>query len=149
MGGSDVDCHGLLIAWDKPPDGQLLKRNDVKMADCSFVANKSGFVLPDDKTIAKLGLPAPVKVSLPAAPKPPAKVTATLYKTDAVRIVLTEASENQMASAWTTHRRRQMARNRLSTSASAERSREPAGMGRFHCTATQVVDLPSRCHRIR
>ncbi len=98
MGGSDVDCHGLLIAWNQTTGwvGNSVKRNDVKMADCSFVANKSGFVLPDDKTIAKLGLPAPVKVSPPAAPKPPAKVTATLYKTDAVRIVWTEASENEI-----------------------------------------------------
>jgi hypothetical protein len=98
MGGSDADCHGLLVAWNQTPGwvGNSIKRNDVKMTDCSFVANKAASVVPDDKTIAKLGLPAPVKMSPANPPKPPTKVTAAIYKDDAVKITWSEASEDEV-----------------------------------------------------
>jgi hypothetical protein len=98
MGGSDVDCHGLLIAWNQIAGwvGNAVKRDTVKMSDCAIVANKSERVLPEDKTIVRLGLTAPITVSATETPKPPTKVTATVYEEDAVKITWTDASDNEV-----------------------------------------------------
>ena len=57
MGGLDADCHGLLIAWNQTPGwvGDLVDHKEVKMTDCSFIANKCGRIVPDEKTITRSG----------------------------------------------------------------------------------------------
>jgi hypothetical protein len=98
MGGSEVDCHGLLIAWNQTAGwvGNSVKRNDVKMTDCAFVANKCERALPDPKTIARLELPVPLTASPADAPKPPTRVAASVYQEDAVKITWTDASDNEV-----------------------------------------------------
>jgi hypothetical protein len=96
MGGADADCHGLLIAWNETPGwvGNATKRKDVKMADCAFVANKCDHVVPDDKTVAGLGIRAPLTARPPGAPTSPTKVTAEVYQDDAVKVAWTGSSDN-------------------------------------------------------
>ncbi len=61
MGGLGADCHGLLIAWNQTPGwvGDLVEHKEVMMTDCAFIANKCGRIVPDEKTIRRLGLRAP------------------------------------------------------------------------------------------
>jgi hypothetical protein len=94
IGGGDADCHGLLIAWNQTAGwvGNAVKRKDVKMADCAFVANKCERTLPDEKTIAGLGVPAPLTANPAGAPEPPTKVTAAVYQDDAVQVTWTAGS---------------------------------------------------------
>ena len=87
LGGLDADCQGLLIAWNQTPGwvGDLADRKDLKLTDCAFVANKCDRVVPDDKTVARLGVPAPLKAG-GGALTPPTKVTAAAYQVDAVKV---------------------------------------------------------------
>jgi hypothetical protein len=98
IGGSDADCHGLLIAWNQTTGwvGNSVKRDSMKMTDCAFVANKCGRIHPDDKTVARFGITAPITASPSEAPKPPTKVTAAVYQDDAVKITWTDASDNEV-----------------------------------------------------
>jgi hypothetical protein len=95
MGGADADCHGLLIAWNSTPGwvGNDVDRDDTKMTDCAFIANKSKRVLPDAKTVARLGLAAPLTVNPNSAPAPPTRVAASVYQDDAVKITWVAPSE--------------------------------------------------------
>jgi hypothetical protein len=88
MGGADADCHGLLIAWNQTAGwvGNSAERASVKMTDCAFIANKCDHLLPTQKTIANLGLFAPLTSGTDDPPPPPSKVTAAVYKNDAVKI---------------------------------------------------------------
>jgi hypothetical protein len=89
MGGMDVDCHGLLIAWNQTPGwvGNLIGANarDVKMTDCAFLANKCNKEFPDVKTIKRLGIAAPL-VKDPSLLSPPSRVTAETFDEDHVKI---------------------------------------------------------------
>jgi hypothetical protein len=95
MGGSDADCHGLLIAWNQTPGwvGSSVTTEGTKMTDCAFVANKCLRVLPDKKAVAGLGLPAPLTANPPGKPAPPTKVMAEVYQGDAVKITWTAAAD--------------------------------------------------------
>jgi hypothetical protein len=88
LGGLDVDCHGLLIAWNQTPGwvGNLVKKQTRKMTDCAFVANQAGRVVPDKKAIARLGLPAPRTARTGGALAAPTQVTASVYQGDAVQV---------------------------------------------------------------
>jgi hypothetical protein len=92
LGGSDVDCHGLLIGWNQTPGwvGNRALRKDTKMTDCAFVANKCDRILPDERTIARLGLHKPLTAGRPSLPTPPTQVTASAYQEDAVKITWTD-----------------------------------------------------------
>jgi len=94
MGGIDADCHGLLIGWNETSGavGNRLKRKDLKMTDCAFVANKCEGVVPDANTLKGLGLPAP-QTGNGGLLVPPTKVTATPHETDAVKITWAGPSE--------------------------------------------------------
>jgi hypothetical protein len=94
IGGLDADCQGLLIAWNQTPGwvGDLADRKDVKMTDCAFVANQCDRVVPDDKTVARLGAPAP-RTAAAGALTPPTKVTAAVYQADAVKVAWAGGSE--------------------------------------------------------
>jgi hypothetical protein len=94
IGGLDADCHGLLVGWNQTAGwvGDAVKRSDVKMTDCAFVANQCDHVVPDEKTLARLGLRAPLTAGPRAAPSPPTQVTAAAYQEDAVRITWAEPS---------------------------------------------------------
>jgi hypothetical protein len=87
VGSTNADCHGLLIAWNETPGwvGNRLTA-PAKMADCAFVANKCLQTMPDKKTAAARGVPAPLTVSPPMAPGPPTKVRAEVYQDDAIKI---------------------------------------------------------------
>ena len=67
-------------------------RKGVKMADCAFVANKGDRVMPDDKTVARLGLPAPLTADAGRSIAP-TKVTAEAYQGDAVKVAWADASD--------------------------------------------------------
>jgi hypothetical protein len=94
LGGLDVDCHGLLIAWNQTPGwvGNAVKTKGTKMTDCAFLAGKGSRVVPDKKTIAGLDLQAPLTAGPAAAPAPPTKVTARYYQEDAVQITWVAAA---------------------------------------------------------
>jgi hypothetical protein len=98
LGGWDVDCHGLLIGWNKLTGwvGNDAKHKGLKMVDCAFVANKGNGIRPDAKTQARLEIPAPLTDNKPASPAPPTKVTAAAYKDDAVKITWVDASDNEV-----------------------------------------------------
>jgi len=98
MGGVDADCHGLLIAWNQTSGwvGNSVKRDELKMTDCAFVGNKCEGVLPDDKTITRLRLPAPITKSPSDTPTAPAKLSVAAYQEDAVKITWTPASDNEV-----------------------------------------------------
>jgi hypothetical protein len=87
IGGLDVECHGLLVAWNQSPGwvGNAVKSKGVKMADCAFLAGKGEHVVPDEKTVKRLELQAPLTAN-PAAVSPPRKVKAGPYEGDAVRV---------------------------------------------------------------
>jgi hypothetical protein len=95
LGGLDVDCHGLLVAWNQTAGwvGNSVKSKGVKMTDCAFVANKAERVLPDDKTIKRLDLQAPLTTN-PGVPSPPTNVTAEVYQGDAVKVAWMGASNS-------------------------------------------------------
>jgi hypothetical protein len=78
IGGLDVDCHGLLVAWNQSPGWVGSKGKGVKLADCAFLPGKGEHVLPDEKAVKG--------PSLPGVPSPPANVTAEPYQGDAVRV---------------------------------------------------------------
>jgi len=88
LGGLGADCHGLLIAWNKTPGwvGNAEARAGTKMTDCVFLPAKSERVLPDRKTIARLGLKAPLTASPADDPAPPTKVTASAYQQIAIKV---------------------------------------------------------------
>jgi len=94
MGGMDADCHGLLIAWNQTPGwvGDLVDHKEVKMTDCAFIDNKCGRILPDEKTITRLGLRAPL-TAVSAPPSAPEKVTAAAYQDDAVKVAWEPGSD--------------------------------------------------------
>src|SRR5262249_31598066 len=94
MGGSDVECHGLLVAWNQTTGwvGNAVKRKELKMIDCAFFANKAGAVVPDAKTIAKLGLRAPLTAGPAEAPPAPTRVRA-LASDDVVTVTWDGASD--------------------------------------------------------
>lgn len=94
MGGLDADCHGLLIAWNQTPGwvGDLVDHKDVKMTDCAFLANKCGRIVPDEKTITRLGLRAPL-TAVSGPPSAPASVTAAVYQGDAVVVAWEPGSD--------------------------------------------------------
>jgi hypothetical protein len=98
MGGFDADCHGLLIAWNQTAGwvGNSVQSDEIKMTDCAFVANQCERVLPDDKTITRLRLPAPIMKNPGESPTPPTKATADAYQDDAVKITWTAASNNEI-----------------------------------------------------
>jgi hypothetical protein len=87
LGGLDVDCHGLLVAWNQSPGwvGAAVKSKGVKLADCAFLAGKGEHVVPDEKTVKSLGLQAPLTTS-PASVTPPTDVKAETYHDDAVKV---------------------------------------------------------------
>jgi hypothetical protein len=87
LSGLDADCRGLLIGWNQTFGwvGNSIKRPDVKMTDCAFVANKCDRVIPDEKTRMRLNIAAPI-LDGTEAPNPPMKVTVEAYKNDAVKI---------------------------------------------------------------
>jgi hypothetical protein len=93
LGGWDVDCHGLLVGWNKTPGwiGDSVKRKNTKLNDCAFVGNECESIRPDAKTVANLRLPAPLTTNPPNAPTPSPEVSAEMYKGDAVRIAWTDA----------------------------------------------------------
>jgi hypothetical protein len=93
LGGLDVDCHGLLIAWNRTPGwvGDLVKGKRRKLADCAFVANHAGRVVPEKGTVTRLGLPAPLTASPRGVPAAPTNVAAIAYQEDAVLITWTAA----------------------------------------------------------
>jgi hypothetical protein len=90
MGGLDVDCHGLLIAWNQSPGwvGNKVKSKGVKMADCAFLAAKGEEALPNLATVKQLDLQAPLTAS-PTMLSPPTGVTAEVYEGDAVKVAWT------------------------------------------------------------
>jgi len=96
MGGADVDCHGLFIFRNETSGGvgNLVKRKDLKMTDCAFVANKCERVLPDDKTVKDRGLAAPLTGNAAGTLAPPTKVMAEVYEDDAVKITWAPAASD-------------------------------------------------------
>ena len=82
MGSVDVDCHGLLIGWNKTNGavGITGKRKDVKVIDCVVIAKKGDRVLGNVTTPSR------------AVPPPPTKVKAAIHDDDAIKITW-EASE--------------------------------------------------------
>jgi hypothetical protein len=98
MGGHNVDCHGLLLAWNQTAGwvGNLVDKKGVTMADCAFVANKCKSVVPDAKTAARFGVQAPLTSSTAAAPKPPTGVRASVYRDDAVKVAWQDRSESEV-----------------------------------------------------
>lgn len=87
MGSADVDCHGLLVAWNQSPGwvGCQTARKEAKLVDCSFMANKSERIVPDEKTAVKLGLKAPLTTAADPGGAP-TKVTAVIDPGDAVQV---------------------------------------------------------------
>jgi hypothetical protein len=98
LGGWDSDCRGLLIAWNETAGwvGNAVTRKGTTMSDCSFVANKCKYVLPDAKDVARFGVQAPLTANPAGAPKPPTRVTATHYADDAVKVSWRDASDNEV-----------------------------------------------------
>ncbi len=96
LGGQDVDCHGLLIAWNQAfgPVGCEVRKPGTKLTDCAFLANQCEGTLPDEKTLARLGLPAPLTVSSAGSLAAPAKVTVGPYQKDAVQITWTSVPKS-------------------------------------------------------
>jgi hypothetical protein len=97
MGGSDVDCHGLLIAWNETAGavvGNAVERQGVTMADCAFLANKCDRTVPDEKTIKRLGLRAPLTTNPAGTLSPPTKVTTALHEDDAVKVAWAPATSD-------------------------------------------------------
>src|SRR5262249_25960645 len=86
MGGTDVDCRGLLIGWNEPAGGAgtAVSKRGLTMADCAFVANKCKNVVPEATTATKFGLQPPLTANPPGIPNAPTKVTAEVYNEDAV-----------------------------------------------------------------
>jgi hypothetical protein len=94
LGGLDVDCHGLLVAWNQSPGwvGDSVKSKGVKLADCAFLAGKGEHVAPDEKTVKSLGLQAPLTASLGTV-TPPTNVTAEPNEErDAVKVTWTASA---------------------------------------------------------
>jgi hypothetical protein len=87
LGGLDVDCHGLLVAWNQSAGwvGNAVKSKGVKLTDCAFLAGKGEHVLPDEKAVKSLELQAPLTAG-PGAASPPTNVSAETYQGDAVRV---------------------------------------------------------------
>ncbi len=87
LGGLDVDCHGLLVAWNQSPGwvGDEVKSGGVKLADCAFLAGKGERVAPDEKTVKRLGLQAPLTAGATTV-TPPTGVKAEPYEDDAVKV---------------------------------------------------------------
>jgi hypothetical protein len=94
MGGADAECRGLLIAWNQTAGwvGNAVRRKELKMTDCAFVANKAGAVVPAVKTVARLGLRAPLTAGPGEAPPAPTRVRAIAFD-DAVTVTWDGASD--------------------------------------------------------
>lgn len=99
LGAMDADCRGLLIGWNQATGwvGNAIVRPNVKMMDCSFVANKCERFQPDEKAITRLGLPSPLTSAAPGTLVAPAKLTASIYKDDAVKLSWSGSSDGAVA----------------------------------------------------
>jgi len=111
LGGSNLDCHGLLIAWNETPGwvGLATKKAGRTMTDCAFVANKCLRVSPEKKTPSS------------GTPTPPKKVSISVHETDAVKVTWTADGPADGFRVERKNGRRQVARDCLPAAAHRRR----------------------------
>lgn len=96
MGGVGVDCRGLLVAWNQSPGWVGCQGTDtgMKLADCTFLANKCDRVVPDAKTAAKLGLKPPLTAAADPGPAPTKVAAVVVDSGDAARVAWVSGSNS-------------------------------------------------------
>jgi hypothetical protein len=103
IGAWNVDCLGLLIAWNKTPTapwtGAVVFSKD-HLADCAFVANSlrgcPDRAKPPRDLANRTDLNWPLLDNPPGAVKAPRDVKAQLYEGDGVKITWTDAANNEI-----------------------------------------------------
>lgn len=106
LGGWDVNCLGLLIAFNKIPSGWVgnaVIRKGTLMQDAAIVKNEATKILPDpeDKPGKKTpdrfdGLTWPVREVPNGTPSAPQNVQVEPYQKVAVKIVWTDTANNEI-----------------------------------------------------
>ena len=98
IGGFDVNCLGLLVAWNETAGyAGTLWRAPNKLGDCAFIANTAGQKLPLDVAKCEAAKqPVPLLENPPGTPAAPKNVKAEAYDKDAVKISWIDNSDNEI-----------------------------------------------------